>query len=51
MKKQNTKQNARSLRSLLKELPYFNFTGDLSSHLGQFNNSISSDFQTKRRLI
>ena len=37
-------------KSLLKDLPYFNFTGNLVLAHGQFNNSLNSELPTKRDL-
>ena len=36
--------------SLLKELPFFSFTGNLALYTGTFNNSLSCDLPTKRNL-
>lgn len=44
------KQRQKITRSLLKELPFFSFTGNLALYTGTFNNSLSCDFPTKRNL-
>ena len=41
---------ANDLRSTLKELPYFNFTGDLAAFHGQTNNSVTTLSKSKRNL-
>ena len=35
---------------MLKELPFFNFTGNLALWIGTFSNSLSCDLPTKRNL-
>lgn len=44
------KQQQKITRSLLQELPFFSFTGNLALYTGTFNNSLSCDFPTKRNL-
>ena len=40
----------KSARLTLKELPFFNYTGNLIQIHGQFNNSLSTFCRTKRDL-
>lgn len=40
----------KNIRSILRELPYFDFRGDLASFHGQFNNCLSSAKKSKRNL-
>ena len=40
----------KSARLTLKELPFFNYTGNLIQIHGQFNNSLSTFCKTKRDL-
>lgn len=44
------KQQQKITMSLRKELPFFNFTGNLALYIGTFNNSLSYDLPTKRNL-
>ena len=48
--KTRRKSAARDLRSILKELPYFNFTGNLGACHGQTNNSVPTLSESKRNL-
>ena len=48
--KTSTKQQLKLNKSLLKDLPYFNFRGNLALAHGQFNNSVNSELPTKRDL-
>ena len=48
--KTRRKSAARDLRSILKELPYFNFTGNLAACHGQTNNSAPTLSESKRNL-
>ena len=48
--KTSTKQQQKLNKSLLKDLPYFNFRGNLALAHGQFNNSVNSELPTKRDL-
>ena len=45
-----SKQEQKCTRLLLKELPYFNLSGNLPLYYGQFNNSLASNLPTKRNL-
>ena len=44
------KQEQKCTRSLLKELPNFNLSGNLPFHHGRFNNSLASKLPAKRNL-
>ena len=44
------KQEQKCIKSLLKELPYFNLRGNLPLYYGQFINFLSSMLPTKRNL-
>ena len=44
------KQQQKFNKSLLKDLPYFNFRGNLVLAHGQFNNSLNSELPTKQDL-
>lgn len=45
------KEQDRNRKLFLKELPYYNFTGNLTLYHGQFNNSlIQNQLPTKRQL-
>ena len=46
----SAKQQPKLNKSLLKDLPYFNFRGNLVLAHGQFNNSLNSELPTKRDL-
>ena len=46
----SAKQQQKLNKSLLKDLPYFNFRGNLVLAHGQFNNSLNSELPTKRDL-
>ena len=48
--KTSTKQQQKLNKSLLKDLPYFNFRGNLALAHGQFNNSVNGELLTKRDL-
>jgi len=48
--KARSKKSDKSNQSLLKELPYFNYRGDLATIHGQFNNSLNSLLKTRRNL-
>lgn len=50
MKLRRNKNEERASKLLLKELPYFNFTGCLELCHGQFNSSISDTVQPRRNL-
>ena len=47
---QQQQQQQKLNKSLLKDLPYFNFRGNLVLAHGQFNNSLNSELPTKRDL-
>ena len=49
--KTGTKQQRKLNKSLLKDLPSFNFRGNLALANGQFNNSLNSELPTKRDLV
>ena len=49
-KRTSAKQNQKLYESLLKDLPYFDFTGNLVLAHDQFNNSLNSELPTKRDL-
>ena len=46
----SSKQQQRNTKALLKELPFYNFTGSLALYHGKFNNLLSSELPTKRNL-
>ena len=48
--KNSAKQQQKLNKSLLKDLSYFNFRGNLVLAHGQFNNSLKSELSTKRDL-
>ena len=50
MKLRRNKTEERASKLLLRELPYFNFRGNLALYHGQFNNSISVDSWPRRNL-
>lgn len=50
MQARRSKQQEKITKSLLKELPYFNFRGNLALYHSQFNNLLSSELPTKRNL-
>ena len=50
MKLRRNKTEERASKLLLRGLPYFNFSGNLALHHGQFNNSISVDWWPRRNL-
>ena len=45
--KASAKQQQKLNKSLLKDLPYVNFRGNLVLAHGQFNNALNSEFPTK----
>ena len=49
MKRRN-KTKEKSCKLMLKELPYFSYSGDLSKIHGRFNNSFSIPWKSKRDL-
>ena len=48
--KTSAKKQQKLNKSLLKDLPYFNFRGNLVLAHGQFNNSLNSELPTKQDL-
>ena len=50
MEARNRKCREKEAKSLLQELPYLNYRGDLASFHGQFNNVLHTELQTKRNL-
>ena len=50
MKTRRIKSKEKAAKLLLKELPFYNFRGDLVSCLGQFNNLIPITCQPRKNL-